>query len=77
MEFSRQEHWSGLPLPIPGDLPDPGVEHLSLASPALTDRFFTTVPPAKSHSRGYSTQYAVMICMGRNLKKGGYTYMYS
>ena len=26
MEFSRQEHWSGLPFPSPGDLPDPGIE---------------------------------------------------
>ena len=26
MEFSRQEHWSGLPCPSPGDLPDPGIE---------------------------------------------------
>ena len=32
MGFSRQEHWSGLPCPPPGDLPDPGIEH---ASPAL------------------------------------------
>ena len=32
MGFSRQEHWSGLPFPTPGDLSDPGVE---LASPAL------------------------------------------
>ena len=30
--FSRQEHWSGLPFPSPGDLPDPGIK---LASPAL------------------------------------------
>jgi len=29
MEFSRQDYWSGLPLPSPGDLPDPGIEHLS------------------------------------------------
>ena len=35
--FSRQEYWSGLPFPSPGDLPDP-----SLTSPALTGRFFTT-----------------------------------
>ena len=42
MEFSRQEYWSGLPFPIPGDLPDPGVESTSLASPELTSRFFTT-----------------------------------
>ena len=33
--FSRQEYWSGLPCPSPGDLPDPGIEHVSLASPAL------------------------------------------
>ena len=32
MEFSRQEHWSGLPFPSPGDLPDPGIEP---RSPAL------------------------------------------
>ena len=32
MGFSRQEYWSGLPFPSPGDLPDPGVEPISLAS---------------------------------------------
>ena len=32
MGFSRQEYWSGLPFPFPGDLPDPGMEH---GSPAL------------------------------------------
>ena len=42
MEFSRQEYWSGLPCPPPRDLPDPGVEPVSLMSPALADRFFTT-----------------------------------
>ena len=35
MEFSRQEHWSGLPCPPPGDRPNPGIEHLSPTSPAL------------------------------------------
>ena len=35
MEFSRQEYWNGLPFPSPGDLPDPGIEPLSLESPAL------------------------------------------
>ena len=34
MEFSRQEYWSGLPFPPPGDLPDPGIELKSLVSPA-------------------------------------------
>ena len=42
MEFSRQEYWSGLPCPPPGDLPNPGVKPKSLMSPALTDWFFTT-----------------------------------
>ena len=35
MEFSRQEYWNGPPLATPGDLPDPGIEPASLASPAL------------------------------------------
>ena len=34
MEFSRQEYWSGLPFPSPGDLPDPGIEPESPASHA-------------------------------------------
>ena len=42
IEFSRQEYWSGLPCPLPGDLPDPGIEPESLMSPALADGFFTT-----------------------------------
>ena len=42
MGFSRQEYWSGLPCPPPGDLSNPGIEPTSLMSPALTGRFFTT-----------------------------------
>ena len=44
MEFSWEEHWSGLPFPPPGDLPNPGIE---LKSPALAGRFLTTKPPGK------------------------------
>ena len=40
--FSRQEYWSGLPFPTPGDLLDPGIERTSLMSPALASRFFIT-----------------------------------
>ena len=47
MEFPRQEYWSGLPRPFPGDLTDSGIEPTSLASPALADGFFTTAPPRK------------------------------
>ena len=42
MGVSRQEYWSELPCPPPGDLPDPGIEPKSLKSPALAGRFFTT-----------------------------------
>ena len=42
MGFSRQEYWSGLPCPPPGDLPDPGIKPASLMSPALAGEFFTT-----------------------------------
>ena len=47
MELSRQEYWSGLPFPTPGDLPNPGIESMSLASSALTGRFLTTALPRK------------------------------
>ena len=47
MGFSRQEYWRGLPCPPPGDLPNSGIEPMSLASPALAEGFFTTVPPRK------------------------------
>ena len=42
MEFSRQEYWSELPLPTPGDLPDPEIKPMSFVSSALAGRFFTT-----------------------------------
>ena len=42
MRILRQEYWSGLPYLLPGDLPDPGIEPITLISPALAGRFFTT-----------------------------------
>ena len=48
MRFYREEYWSGLPFPIPGDLPNPEIELVSLASPALAGGFFTTVLPGKT-----------------------------
>ena len=42
MEFSRQEYWSGLLFPSPGDLPDPGIKPMS---PPLAGGLFTTAPP--------------------------------
>ena len=49
MEFSRQEYWSGLPFPTPGDLLNPEIKPTSLASPALAGEFFITVPPGKTY----------------------------
>ena len=45
MGFSRQEYWSGFPFPSLGALPNPGIEPMSLVSPALAGGFFTTEPP--------------------------------
>ena len=61
VEFSRQEYQSGLPFPIPGVLPDLGMEPSSLTSPALAGRFFTT-------NTTWKTTY-VCMCV--------YTYMYT
>ena len=47
MGFSRQEYWSGLLCPPPGDLPDPGIELLPLAAPELPGWFFTISLPGK------------------------------
>ena len=50
MGFSRQEYWARLPFPSPGDLPDPGIEPMSLMFPA--GLFFTT--NATWEARGFS-----------------------
>ena len=52
MGFSRQEYWSGLPFPPPGDFPDPwkmGMGPVSLTSPALAGEFFTTSATWEPH----------------------------
>ena len=60
MGFFRQEYWSGLPFPTPGDLPDSGTKPASLASPALAGGFFITVPPRKPTygTAGITKKYA-------------------
>ena len=54
MGFSRQEYWSRLPFPPPGDLINPGIKPMSLVSPALADGFFTTNGDweAEAHMKG-------------------------
>ena len=50
--FPRQEYWTGLPCPPPGDLPNPGIEPASLASLALASGFFTIAPSGEPHHCG-------------------------
>ena len=45
--FFRQEYWSGLPFPSPGDLPDSGIKPMSPVSLALAAGFFSTEPSEK------------------------------
>ena len=47
MGFPRQEHWSGLPCPPPGDLPESGIEPTVLMTLALADGFLPLMPPGK------------------------------
>ena len=56
MGFSRQEYWSGLPCPLLGDLPSPGIKPVSLTSHALAGGFFTasTIWEPLGQSYGYS-----------------------
>ena len=57
MGFSRQEHWSGLPCPPLGDLPDLGIQPVSFTSPALEGRFFNISTTWEAPGVGfYSTQ---------------------
>ena len=48
--ISRQEYWSGSPFPSPGDLPDPGIKHMS---PALQADALTSEPPGKPYEYGW------------------------
>ena len=54
MGFSRQEYWSELPFPSPGDLPNPGIEP---RSPALQAEVLTSEPPGKPFKSEVSSKY--------------------
>ena len=59
MGFSRQEYWSGLPCPPPGDLPNPGINS---GSPALQVNSLPSEPPGKSRGCGVRV-YAELLCI--------------
>ena len=65
MGFSRQEYWSGLLFPSPGDLPDTGIKP---TSPALAGGFFTTEPPGKSGNDNGDSHYGLGFPGGSVIK---------
>ena len=69
MGFSRQEYWSGLTCPPPGDLPSLGIESTSLMSPALSGRFFTT--PATWEAQVLVAQSCLILCNPMNCSPPG------
>ena len=66
MVFSRQEYWSGLPYPPPGDLPNLGIKPASLMSPALTGGFFTTSATWVLANIMYSPIFSHFLCLLMN-----------
>ena len=61
MEFSRQESWSGLPFPSPGDFPNPEIELMSLVSPALQADSLPSELPEKSAQAGQLDPLAALL----------------
>ena len=70
MGFSRQEHWSGFLCPPPGDLPDPGIEPMSLMSPALAFQLLLLEVISSCNS----VDFIVLILMKKGLKSRETTY---
>ena len=62
-EISRQEYRSGLPFPVPGTLPNPGIRPAFLAYPVLAGRFFTTMPPPLCVCTCVCVCVCVCVCM--------------
>jgi len=71
VEFPRQEYWSGLPFPPPGDLPDPGIEPTSPASPAWPGRFFITELPVEALCMKSSTKKIQGCCKSKSRESKG------
>ena len=73
-EFSRREHWSGLPFPTSGDLPDPGIKPVSLESPVLAVSFLTAEPPEKPYPLQFSSvaQSCPTLCDPMNRSMPGH-----
>ena len=64
----KQEYWSGLPFPPPGDLPHPGIEPASPVSPVLAGGFSTTEPPGKPTTCGPCSKRVAISCLPVRVK---------
>ena len=75
MGFTRQEYWSGLPCPPPGDLPNAGIEPASLMLPPLASRFFTTSTPWEAQFSEYylfkhvNSKAVTLLVFDRDMQK--------
>ena len=69
IKFSRQEHYSRLPFPLPGDFPDPGIKPVSPASHALAGGFFTMEPPGSPLFVPAIGKFTTRFCLATVLKK--------
>ena len=70
-EFPRQEYWSELLFPTPGNLSDPGIESVSFASPALAGGFFTTARPGQL---GPPAKAGYLCCAALHVQNPGWTF---
>ena len=61
--FSRQEYWSRLSLPSPGDLPDPRIKPTSFETPSLAGRFFNTTPPGRPPNIKWFSSVQSLSCV--------------
>ena len=61
MDFSRQEYWSGLPFPSPGDLPNPGIKP---GSPALQADTLPSEPPGKPEGDKQISEMSLVVIVG-------------
>ena len=68
MGFSRQEYWSGLPFPSPGDLPDPGIEP---GSPTLQAESLLSEPPGKTLLLGGEAEHLTHLVIKVSPKEEG------
>ena len=71
MEFSRQEYWSELPFPSPGDLPNPEIKPVSPTSPELAGLFFITVPPEVNIHMSINSYKFILKYVNLEISKNG------